>query len=464
MRTTIPSLPPRWRLPAIFAVSTLIAIFSALATANTISLMPPGIHARHAQIAGAALHVLVDEPDSKIADPRATSTDFIVITKRTDVLASMLASPPVVDIIARRIGVPAAQISALPRLTSRVPDALRDPNLERHANDIIQSHKPYRLEIQADPDLPVLNVFAQAPTPQAAEQLANSTVDSLREYLHALAVRHRVGPPDPIVMQPLGRARGGVINGHVGIQIAALAFLLGFGVSLGSLLLARRARRGWIAARREENGEAPPAPAPAPTPAAQLALAPVDRGGDWPRTSRVLPWMIAAFIAMLWLVPFNTIQLAASGPIDLKLDRLVLPFIFIVWLLSLATGGSAAPRVRPTWIHAGIAGFVVVACFSAVIDAGYLNQTLEFELATKKVTLLLSYAMFFVLVASVVRPTEVRAFMKYTLDPRRRVARSARSGSTASTTTSSTTWPRSSCRASSRSGRPPRVWTTSGGS
>jgi hypothetical protein len=394
-------------------VSTLIAIFSALATANTISLFPPGIHPRHEQIAGAALHVLVDEPESKIADPRTTNTHLTVITRRTALLANMLASPPVVELVARRVGVAPAQISAIPRLTSRVPDALRDPNLERHASDIIQSHKPYRLEIQADPDLPVLNIFAQAPTPQAAAKLADSTVVSLREYLHTLAVRNGVRPPEPIVMQPLGRARGGVINGHVGIQIAALAFLLGFGVSLGALLLARRVRRGWIAARREEDGEAPPEPTPAP--AAQQALAPVDDGGDWPRTSRVLPWTIAGFIAMLWLVPFNTIQLAASGPIDLKLDRLVLPFIFIVWLLSLATGGPAAPRVRPTWIHAGIAGFVVVACFSAVVDAGYLNQILEFELATKKVTLLLSYAMFFVLVASVVRPTEVRAFMKYTL-------------------------------------------------
>ena len=53
------------------------------------------------------------------------------------------------------------------------------------------------------------------------------------------------------------------------------------------------------------------------------------RLGDWPRTTRVLPWMLAAMMAVVWLVPFNTIQLTASLPIDLKFDRLVLPVIFV---------------------------------------------------------------------------------------------------------------------------------------
>ena len=37
--------------------------------------------------------------------------------------------------------------------------------------------------------------------------------------------------------------------------------------------------------------------------------------------------------------------------------------------------------------------FVAVACLSVVFDARYLNQTLEFDTAIKKLTLLLSYAL-----------------------------------------------------------------------
>ena len=62
-------------------------------------------------------------------------------------------------------------------------------------------------------------------------------------------------------------------------------------------------------------------------------------GGDWPRTTRVLPWSLAVFMAMLWLVPFNVIQLSASLPIDLKFDRLFLPFVVVLWALMVAVGG-----------------------------------------------------------------------------------------------------------------------------
>jgi hypothetical protein len=58
---------------------------------------------------------------------------------------------------------------------------------------------------------------------------------------------------------------------------------------------------------------------------------------------------------------------------------------------------------------------LAAACLSLVIDARYLNQTLEFLTSAKKLTLLLSYAMLFVIVASTVRRTEVPAFLKYTL-------------------------------------------------
>jgi hypothetical protein len=136
---------------------------------------------------------------------------------------------------------------------------------------------------------------------------------------------------------------------------------------------------------------------------------------DWPRTTRVLPWLVAAFIAMLWLVPFNSITLGSGGPIDLRFDRLVLPVILLIWVLAIAAGGPSAPRVRATPIHVAIGSFVAVAFVSVVIEAPYLNQILELDTSIKKLTLLLSYAAMFVLVASAVRRSEVRAFMTYTL-------------------------------------------------
>ena len=57
---------------------------------------------------------------------------------------------------------------------------------------------------------------------------------------------------------------------------------------------------------------------------------------------------------MVWLVPFNVIQLSTSLPIDLKFDRLYLPFVVALWALMVAIGGPTAPRLRMTWIHGAI--------------------------------------------------------------------------------------------------------------
>jgi hypothetical protein len=143
-----------------------------------------------------------------------------------------------------------------------------------------------------------------------------------------------------------------------------------------------------------------------------------DHGGDpdaWPHTNRVLPWMVAGFIAMLWLVPFNTILLNGGGPVDLQLDRLVLPVIAGVWVLTLAVGGRAAPRLRLSGVHVGVGLFILVACLSVVVQAGQLNRSLELGMSIKKLTLLFNYGLFFVIVASSIRPQEVRAFLKLTL-------------------------------------------------
>ncbi|HEV7750734.1 MAG TPA: hypothetical protein VGO71_04295 [Baekduia sp.] len=135
---------------------------------------------------------------------------------------------------------------------------------------------------------------------------------------------------------------------------------------------------------------------------------------DWPNTRRVLPWLIAAFIAMLWLIPFNTIKLRFSGPIDLQLDRLLLPLIAGAWLVAFVAGGRNAPRVKLTAPHYAIIGFFLLCAASIALNAHTLNQTRELNDSLKQLSLIFAYMAFFVLITSIVRPTEVRAFLKFT--------------------------------------------------
>ena len=356
---------------------------------------------RETQIGGAATHVLLDGQKSWILDPKASNTDFAGLAARAELLGNLIASPPVQQRIGRRIGVPANQIAAVSRTTANVTAVMREPDSEQRATQILAARKPYRLETQADPARPILSIYAQAPSAAAAERLADATVEALRAYLASRPVS-KLSRYQPLKLEQLGHARGAVINGGTSPQIAVLTFTTVFALCFGLLLLLPRIRRGW----RERA---------TPRPRRVRALAVAVGGDDWPRTTRILPWMVAGFLALLWLVPFNTIQLSASLPFDLKLDRLVLPVVIGVWIVALAVGGPGAPRIRMTGIHAGVAAFVAVACLGVVLNAYALNQTLEFDLASKKLTLLISYALLFVIVASSVRRTEVHAFLKFTL-------------------------------------------------
>jgi hypothetical protein len=433
----------------VIAISALVAVVFAAYSVGTISLFPPKLEGRDLQIAGAAGHVLVVAPPAARISP--DSSDFHALTARADLLAKVMASWPVLERVGRRTGVPPNRIAAVSPITANVPTALKEPDSESRASDILLSTLKYRLDIQAKPSGPIIDVYAQAPTPPEAQRLARAAIDGLRDYLGALALRDGVKPNQQVRLLQLGQPRGVVINRGAGLQIAILTFLVVFALCCSvSLLLLRAWRRRTPAAPARDDppydqsnaGRAreprwprgilalssataspgqiaipPPLPAWRAVGAAQLGRVRdfATRDGDWPRTTRFLPWMVAGFIAMLWLVPFNVISLTASLPFDINLDRLVLPIVAATWVLSVAAGGRGAPRLGLTWIHAAVGAFVLLACLSVVLDASYLNQTLELDLSIKKLTLLVSYVLLFIVVASVLRLGEVGAFLKYTL-------------------------------------------------
>src|SRR5947209_4322476 len=83
-------------------------------------------------------------------------------------------------------------------------------------------------------------------------------------------------------------------------------------------------------------------------------------GGMWPHTNRVLPWIVAAFLVMLFLVPFDSLVAPFSIGVDSKLDRVVLVGIIVVWIIVAAAGGRNAPRFRRSPLNVTILCFVVI--------------------------------------------------------------------------------------------------------
>ena len=177
------------------------------------------------------------------------------------------------------------------------------------------------------------------------------------------------------------------------VAIGLLAFLLVFAVTATPLLFLRA---------RKEAGATP-------------RRAPAHGLDAWPRTTRLLPWTFAGFLAVLWLVPFDAIQLRVNAPVDLKFDRLILPVVLATWALGRMLGGQFRSPWKPTWVHAGVGLFVIVALLSVIIGGPALKSTSEMDNAIKQIPVLLSYVSLFAIGATAIRAVEVPAFLKYTL-------------------------------------------------
>jgi hypothetical protein len=394
----------------------LIAVVCAIASVCHVGLLPPKVSSRHLDIAAASARLSIDVPQPFVTNALAQDGDFQALDRRAALVGNLISSDPVLTRIAREAGIDPSQVAAVTRITTGVQPAFTEPDSERRAAQIAAARKPYQLEVQPSQTLPLLNIYTQAPTVDGSVRLANAVLPAVRRYLTKVARKEGLDVAKQVRLEQLGPARGAIVNGGARVQIAGLTFLFVFASScllaLGVARL-RRSRRGAAAGHTPVNGEVARRER-----ARRLAGAThraVEHAGDWPRTTRVMPWMVAVLIAIVFLVPFNDILLNVSLPIDLKFDRLVLPFIVGTWALMLAAGGPHAPKVRLTWIHVALGAVVAVAFLSLVLDARGLNQTLEFDTSIKKLTLLASYVSLFVVVASVVRRTEVHAFMTLTL-------------------------------------------------
>jgi hypothetical protein len=406
---TTASFLRRHRVAITMVVSALIGVGAAVSSLYRLSLSPPALQAKTVTIGVAATHVMVDARQGLVPDRTATGLVFNGYEKQATLFANLLASAPLRDLIAQRMKLSPDVLAARARVTGVGNGAFTDTLAEQRASQLVVANRPYKLEMQPDPTLPVLAIYAQAPTASAAVRLANVSVAALHDYVAANPALTDLGAEPKFEIKQLGPARGAVVNGQETIEMLVLTFLVAFGVACALLFGIPKVRRGFVA-RAAEPGSVAGTQRDVRAP-----QAPAEAGGNWPHTTRVMPWLIAGFLVIIWLVPFNGIQLSASLPFDLKLDRLVLPILLVIWVLSIAAGGPAAPRPRLTRIHAGFLAFAAVVGLGIVLNATSLNQALEFNLATKKLTLLLSYGLIFAIIASSVRRGEVQAFLKFSL-------------------------------------------------
>lgn len=232
------------------AVSLCIAIVACIWTLYRPTLLPPGLHQRALSIGAASTVLLVAPPNLVVG---GNSYQYESLVNRATLLGNVMVSPPVLDSAARAIGVRSSRIQATAPMTANVPRALIDPGSGGSATDIIASPDQYKLEIQADPSVPILHVYTQAPTKTQAVRFATASVQAATSYLQQLQSNEKIPAAQQVSVEQLGSARGGIANPGGPTQMAILVFVGVFCVSLWFSVIVAKIRGGWVHARVAEQ-------------------------------------------------------------------------------------------------------------------------------------------------------------------------------------------------------------------
>jgi hypothetical protein len=133
----------------------------------------------------------------------------------------------------------------------------------------------------------------------------------------------------------------------------------------------------------------------------------------FPHTRRPLPWALAAFLAMLFLIPVDSTELKIPLPVGSQIDRFGIIGLVLVWFCF---GGDqrAFLRTRRSKLYVGAACvFLALAIASLLLDAGRIINIGDFNLAEKRFALLGSFLVLSWFTLTALRFEDIRGFSTY---------------------------------------------------
>ena len=133
----------------------------------------------------------------------------------------------------------------------------------------------------------------------------------------------------------------------------------------------------------------------------------------FPHTRRPLPWVLAAFLAMLFCIPVDSTEVKVHLPVGSQIDRFAIVGMVFAWVCF---GGDqrAFLNTRRSKLYVGAACvFLALAVASLLLDAGRIINIGDFELAGKRFALLGSFLVLSWFTLTALRFEDVRGFSTY---------------------------------------------------
>jgi hypothetical protein len=236
------ALKALWRRRVLVAIGAVLATIAAIISVFTISIFPPALSSRTNEFATASTEILVDTPGSAFAN---LSQEIDPLAARATIFARFLASPIAIDLIAREANLPADAIEGQGPYEQNLPLFQQEPTAEKRSTQIVGERALYRLRFENNPNLPIIAVYAQAPTTAEAYRLADAVPAALTSYIKNIQDQQRTPEARRVVVRQLGHATGGFVNAGANLQIALLVFFVVLVLWCLLLIPAHTIAKGW---------------------------------------------------------------------------------------------------------------------------------------------------------------------------------------------------------------------------
>lgn len=200
----------------------VLATLAALAMGYRMSVLPPKLESRSVSSGSATTQILIDSPQSAIADLKQDTAPLVT---RATVFAQFMTSSTIRERIANATGIPASQITAEGPFSGAASSENVVTPSEARGGQVRAETQQYRLSFVAQDQLPLVTVYATAPTAEAAAKLANGVYAGVRDYIDGLESQYETNPKHRVTVRQLGLADAGTVHSGANKVLMVLAFL-----------------------------------------------------------------------------------------------------------------------------------------------------------------------------------------------------------------------------------------------
>jgi hypothetical protein len=231
-----------WQHKIGLATVVVIALLVAARVYGFGLLPPSGLKTAEGE---ANVRVLVDTPESTTVDLRQATYDLVELNNRAKLVGNAIGTGEVRQMIGEKMGVSPGEISLQTPLTTEYAE--RD-------GVVAEPTTAYRLDVQADPTVPVIDVVGAAPTEDEARALVTATTNALIAYIVALPKGEDGAREVRLVPRPLGQVESRPLTQPGKAVSALLAFLVILTIGSATVVFVSRQRREYRRASEAMRG------------------------------------------------------------------------------------------------------------------------------------------------------------------------------------------------------------------